>query len=312
MAISLHHRRWRNGALYVCFSRYPTTRDGSNPTASTLAVSIFAFFYLPKSAYEAPFLTPEERKIAFQRIQTDSSSIVNEPFVLKDALKIFLMPAAYVWLGIEICLGVPIQSVALFLPQIIARLGYDTIKTNLYTVAPNCVGAVFLLLLAFSSDYARIRFPFIAAGFLLTFIGFIVYATIDVERELQVAYFACFMMTWGTSAPSVLLSTWYNNNIAHEGQRLVLTSVGVPLANLMGLVSSNVFRKEDAPKYAPALVTTACFGACGALVAALMGLYMAWDNRARNRRQGVRLSARDVPTHRLRDGPAVDEFRWFL
>ena len=201
---------------------------------------MFAFFYLPKSAAEASFLTEEEREIAFQRIQQDSSSIVNEPFVLKDALKIFTLPAAYAWLGIEICLGVPIQSVALFLPQIIGRLGYDTIKTNLYTVAPNCVGAVFLLILAFSSDYARIRFPFILLRFLLTFIGFIIYATIDVKKQLHIAYFACFMMTWGTSAPSMLLSTWYNNNIAHEGRRIALTSLGVPLANLMGLVSSKM------------------------------------------------------------------------
>nr|VWP00286.1 UDP-glucose:Glycoprotein Glucosyltransferase [Ganoderma boninense] len=279
---------------------------------ATVIFSVFAFFYLPKSASEATFLTEEERKIAFQRIQQDSSSIVNEPFVLKDALRIFTLPAAYAWLGIEICLGVPIQSVALFLPQIIGRLGYNTIKTNLYTVAPNCIGAVFLLLLAFSSDYARIRFPFIALGFLLTFIGFIVYATIDVERQLHVAYFACFMMTWGTSAPSVLLSTWYNNNIAHEGRRIALTSLGVPLANLMGLVSSNIFRNQDAPKYIPALITTAAFGAAGAAITLLLGAYMVFDNRRRDAREGVVRRATDVSTEKLREGPRTPEFRWFL
>lgn len=50
----------------------------------------------------------------------------------------------------------------------------------------------------------------------------------------------------GTSAPSVLLDVWYNNNIAHEGRRVVLTSFGVPLANLMGVVSSNIFQNKDA------------------------------------------------------------------
>jgi hypothetical protein len=55
-----------------------------------------------------------------------------------------------------------LHSVSLFLPQIVSRLGYNKVKTNLYTVAPNIVGAVVLLVLAFSSDYARIRFPFIA------------------------------------------------------------------------------------------------------------------------------------------------------
>ena len=222
------------------------------------------------------------------------------------------MPAAYAFLGIEICLGVPLQSVSLFLPQIVARLGYSTIKTNLYTVAPNIVGAVVLLILAFSSDLTRLRFPFIALGFLLTFIGFIIYATIDVSHSIHVAYFACFMMTWGTSAPSVLLSTWYNNNVANEGRRVTLTSVGVPLANLMGVVSSNIFRNQDAPKYIPALATTAAFGAVGCVLALLLGSFMVVDNARRNKKQGIKLTARDVPTERLRDGPTNPEFRWFL
>ncbi|KAK8101958.1 hypothetical protein PG999_012332 [Apiospora kogelbergensis] len=243
----------------------------------------------------------------------DSSSIVSEKFNFKDSIKIFQYPTTYCFLMIEICLGVPIQSVALFMPQIIQRLGYSTVKTNLYTVAPNVGGAVMLLILAFSSDLLRIRFPFIMLGFALTCTGFVVYAALpDVQTHIQAAYFATFMMVWGTSAPSVLLSAWYNNNIAHEGRRVVLTSVGVPLANVMGLVSSNIFLAREKPKYQTALVTTAVFGATGALIAGLLGAYMLFDNRRRNRRAGVRTTARDVPTHKLRDGPSVPEFRWFL
>lgn len=82
-----------------------------------------------------------------------------------------------------------------------------------------------LLILAFASDFSRLRFPFIvlgssnipqnmwtltfiSAGFSFPLIGFIIYASIDVLTDKQVAYFATFMMCWGTSAPSVLLSTW--------------------------------------------------------------------------------------------------------
>ena len=142
--------------------------------------------------------------------------------------------------------------------MIIKRLGYDTVKvclkdpplliacrklthsaqTNLYTVAPNVSGAVMLLILAFASDFTRLRFPYIALGFLLTFIGFLIYVSIDVTAQLHVAYFACFMMTWGTSAPSVILDVWYNNNIADENRRVMLTSIGVPVANLSRLSRS--------------------------------------------------------------------------
>ncbi|KAK2816768.1 hypothetical protein FQN49_008003 [Arthroderma sp. PD_2] len=281
--------------------------------ACTVCFSIFAFWYLPRTPAETRFLNVREKALAFHRIQVDSSSIVNEEFSFRDALEVFRRPTSYCFILIEICLGVPLQSVALFLPQIIQRLGYGTVKTNLYTVAPNCTGAAMLLLLAFSSDTVRLRSPFIVLGFLLTFSGFMIYASIDdIERNIRLAYFGAFMMTWGTAAPSVLLSTWYNNNVAHEGQRILLTSVGVPLANLMGLVSSNVFREKDKPKYQPALITTGIFGATGACIAAGLGLYMAWDNRRRNRRAGVKTSASDVPTKRLRDGPSEEEFRWFL
>ena len=292
---------------------------------------MFAYWYLPYSAATCRFLNDDEKKLAHYRIQVDSSSVVDEAFNLRDALKIFKQPTSWIILGmsqsiclylllnfrsnktgIEICLGVPLQSVQLFLPVIIARLGYNTVKTNLYTVAPNVSGAVMLLILAFASDLTRLRFPFIALGFLFTFIGFIIYASIDVQTQLHVAYYACFMMTWGTSAPSVILDVWYNNNIADENRRVMLTSVGVPVANMMGVVSSNIFLNQDAPKYLPALATTAAFGACGFVLTLLLGAWMILDNKRRDRKQGVRLKAKDVSTERLRDGPAVEEYRWFL
>ena len=62
-----------------------------------------------------------------------------------------------------------------------------------------------LLVLGFASDYTRWRFPFVALGFFFTFVGFVVFANVSIETQLHVAYFACFMMTWGTSAPSVIL-----------------------------------------------------------------------------------------------------------
>lgn len=281
----------------------------------TLSVlfSCVAFWYLPQSAAKAKFLNEEERELAFFRIQTDSSSTVSEAFKLRDAVKIFKYPSTYAFLAIEVCLGVPLQSVTLFLPQIVEALNYSTVKTNLYTVAPNVTGAVMLLILAFSSDFLRIRFPFIVLGFAFTFIGFIIFASIsDVTSQIQLAYYATFMMCWGTSAPSVILSTWYNNNVADENRRVMLTSVGVPLANVMGLVSSNIFVTKEAPKYETALITTAVFGATGALITALTGLFMIVDNKRRNKKAGVNISAQDVPTMRLRDGPSVPEFRWFL
>lgn len=158
--------------------------------------ALFALWYLPRSAAQAKFLSPEEKELAYLRLQIDSSSVVDEKLNIRDAFRIFKHWTSWAILAIQICLGVPLQGVQLFLPVIIERLNYGTVKTNLFTVAPNVSGAAMLLILAFCSDWTRWRFPFIALGFFFTFIGFIIYAVIDVQNEINVAYFASFMMTW--------------------------------------------------------------------------------------------------------------------
>ena len=79
---------------------------------------------------------------------------------------------------------------------------------------------------------------------------------------------------------------------------------------MMGVVSSNIFRKEDAPQYIPALATTAAFGATGIILTLLLGAFMIFDNKRRDRKQGRTVRARDVPTKLLQDGPASEDFRW--
>jgi len=79
----------------------------------------------------------------------------------------------------------------------------------------------------------------------------------------------------------------------------------------MGVVSSNIFLNRDAPRYIPALGTTAAFGATGLTLTLLLGAWMVVDNKRRDRRQGVKLRVQDVPTERLREGPGAEEFRWF-
>jgi len=157
---------------------------------------------------------------------------------------------------ISLSLGVPLASVNNFLPQIVASLGYSTIRTNLLTVAPNIVGTVALLLLTFSSDYFRERSFHLCIALAIALTGFIILGSIDVLKHRHVAYFACFLLTSGAFAPSVLVSAWYSNNTPSESRRAVVAAVMVAIANSSGLISTNVFRAQDEPKYIPALATS--------------------------------------------------------
>lgn len=90
----------------------------------------------------------------------------------------------------------------------------------------------------------------------------------------------------------------------------MLIALIVAFGNAAGLVSSNVFRAQDEPKYALALAVTATFGGVGILLVAMYGTWVRWDNKRRNRAQGITLTAQDVDTKLLKERPINPSFRW--
>lgn len=272
--------------------------------------SLVAFMTLPRSVETAKFLTPEERECAIWRMKTDSSSEVNQKLSIKEGFRVFKHPLYTAWVLQDMLIAVPLNSYANWFPQIVESLGKGTVMTNLYTVAPNVWGAFALCILGFSSDFFRMRAPFLMIAIAATLIGFVVFGCINTDEHVGIAYFSCFLMTTGTSASSVLTSTWYNNNTPNQNMRMTITTMAVPLANSCGLISANIFMTKDAPKYLPALYITAAFG--GAAIVAVAGIlaYMIYDNKRRDKNQGIKMSYRDVPTYLLAEGPSNPSYRW--
>ena len=108
------------------------------------------------------------------------------------------------------------------------RLGYSVIKTNLWTVAPNCVGFVILLCTAYSSDYFRERAFHLVFALSLSLVGLIILAAIDPLSQGNIAYMACFFVAGGAYIPSVLVHSWHNNNDTEENSRAAKTGCKLP------------------------------------------------------------------------------------
>ncbi|KAK6197422.1 major facilitator superfamily domain-containing protein [Scheffersomyces amazonensis] len=277
----------------------------------SILISVLAFFLLPRSISNSKFLTDEEKRYITYRIKTDSSDVVTTNKIsFKDSIKVFKNPVVIAWMLVEICIGVPLNSINNWFPQIVGVLGKSTVQTNLYTVAPNIWGAIVLVALCFASDYFKVRSIFVCFAVLCTLLGFLVFGVIETQKHLGVAYFSCFLMTMGASASSVLTSTWYTNNTPNANRRAVISAIGVPLANAAGLISTNIFLPKDAPKYVPALGITAGFGGLAIVIITCMTAFMLFDNRRRNKIQGVVKTFQDVPTSELSEGPDNINFRW--
>ncbi|TVY30271.1 putative transporter [Lachnellula hyalina] len=277
----------------------------------TVIVGTVAFFWLPSAAENAWFLTEKEKVAARARSLRDGSRSVGSEFSLKQAFATWRGWRFAGWCVICFTYPVAFSTTSNFLPQIVARLGYSTVKTNLWTVAPNAVGFVFLLTVAKSSDYFRERTYHIVFSLCVSLIGMIILASIDVLGNKGVAYFACFLMAAGSYIPSVLVHSWHNNNNLEENSRSATTGLLVGLGNLAGILSAGTFRVEYAPEYRPTLIATCCCNVTSISFTLWMGIWMKRQNAKRNAEQGVVIRAEDVDTSSLVDGEKSANWRFF-
>ncbi|KAF2270339.1 MFS general substrate transporter [Lojkania enalia] len=277
----------------------------------TVIVAIIAYFWLPADAKTAWFLNEAERVVAARRTVRDLSNVSHSNFSIKESFQTWKSWKMFPWCVISLTYAVAFSTTSNFLPQIVQRLGYSVVKTNLWTVAPNAVGFVFLLCVTKSSDYFRERTFHIVFALCVSGVGLAILASIDVLHNKSVAYFACFMLAAGAYIPSCLVHSWHNNNNLNENSRAATTGLLVGLGNLGGILSAATFRAEYAPKYIPTLVATACCNLTCICFTLWLGSWMKMENRRRDRISGERIRAEDVRTEELTSGEKSERFRYF-
>ncbi|KAI9923943.1 hypothetical protein ASPWEDRAFT_50323 [Aspergillus wentii DTO 134E9] len=276
----------------------------------TVIIAIAGMWLLPRSGTQCHWFDEKESHVAQLRLLQDGSVRTTDKLNVKDALKALIDWRIIVWAISCFCYGVAQTSVSNFLPQMVQQLGYSTVKTNLYTVAPYAVGTVVLWVLCWSSDYFRERSLHLSGALMITFVGYIILICIDAEKHRRVAYFGCFLLCCGAFAPTALFHSWHLNNIVVEGQRAAITGLMAGSANSAGIPSSLAFDDRTAPKYMPALIVNCVFLLTGVAVILCLGTWFRYDNRQRNKQQGVRMSAGDIATESLIGGWEDPNWRW--
>lgn len=277
----------------------------------TVVIAFIAYGWLPATPQSAWFLNEAERAVAQRRTLRDLSSSASHDFNLKECFREWSNWKMVPWCIIAFTYPVAFSTTSNFLPQIVQRLGYSVVKTNLWTVAPNAVGFVVLLCVTYSSDHFRERTFHIVFSLCVSLVGLIILACIDVLANKGVAYFACFMLAAGAYIPSCLFHSWHNNNNLNENARAATTGLLVGLGNLGGIVSAATFRQEYAPKYIPTLAATAACNVTCIIFTLCLGGWMKLDNRRRDKQQGVKIRAEEVRTSELGDGEESEMWRYF-
>ncbi|KAH8880214.1 MFS general substrate transporter [Thozetella sp. PMI_491] len=251
--------------------------------AINFLLSLVAFFLIPDFPESATgsqkwLMTPEERKVALERILADR--IVQESnrtlwFGFVRAVSDY-RTWAFVFMLI---FNHAAYGFNYFYPTIVKGFGFgsDTI-TQLLTAPPFLLGAILSFFISWSSDKHNERSLHIAVPMGVAIVGFVIsIATLNSAAR----YFASFLYVTGCFAANGLVYSWAANVLDDTPEKkAVATSMVNVLAQLGNIMSPYFFRTQDQPRYIMAMILLIMFAGLSGLVC----LFLKWDLRRANRR----------------------------
>ncbi|KAI0649776.1 MFS general substrate transporter [Trametes meyenii] len=208
----------------------------------TVVVAIVAFIVFVDLPETATFLTPKERSFVISRLKNNMSSAGEE-----ENFKWRHIPGALLdWKIVVICIanvGVagPLYGISLFLP-----FGFTPAISQLLTVPPYIIATIIVVITSTYSDRIKMRSPFVFAGLALAFIGFAINVS---DASNGAKYFGTYLVVIGEYEAAPMIITWLGNNAVGHYKRGLGIGMIVMFGNLGGIISSNVYRAPDAPRY---------------------------------------------------------------
>jgi MFS family permease len=243
---------------------------------ATIFVGIISFWVVQDFPDEAKFLSVDDRRRVIRRLKEDKqSSAEHENFKM-----------AYLWAslkdwktytGMIVFMGCvsPLYAFSLFVPTIIKDLGYKSTTAQLLSVPPYAIAAVLTVVIGLTADrtgqrgWCNIGVSFLGIIGFGMLIGMFYPRSIDVNSARTCINDSLLAFSFaGTSNPSVQYVgvylgalgiypcisntvSWTANNIEGVYKRGITIGLVVGFGNLNGVVSSNIYRKKDAPRFLP-------------------------------------------------------------
>ncbi|KEF63294.1 uncharacterized protein A1O9_01271 [Exophiala aquamarina CBS 119918] len=211
----------------------------------TVAVAFSAFWFIYDSPRTARFLTTEEKDEVEYRLAHDTDGLADhyDGKFMWDAFKDWK-----IWLQCITYLGMvtPVYSFSLFLPSIIAAMGYSAARSQLLTVPPYVFGCIATVTAGYLSDKYNKRASFLLFHGSIALVG---YVLLIATRVPAAQYIGTFLAASGVFPTIPILVMWNGNNIGGSVKRGVGIAMQVGTGNCGGIVASFIYRNQDKPRY---------------------------------------------------------------
>ncbi|KAK6216217.1 hypothetical protein LQW54_003791 [Pestalotiopsis sp. IQ-011] len=279
------------GLLATALTRIPTWGIASTQIGTwrnifffegivTMFAGMLAPIILPQSPSSSKRLTPREQWIAEERLRLEHKSDSNENVKPKHVKRAVLNIMNYICAGGFFLINVTVQGVSVFMPTLLAELGWTSTKAQLYSVPPYVLASLVAIAIAFVSDKTARRGVYLAGFTLIGITGFCVLRWSD---SANLKYMAIYFVTIGAFPGGPGFLSWGLNNSAGPAVRAVSGGYIVSLGTAGGILATWAYLARDGPDFhiGHTINLVAQFLVLGL---SLFGIaYCKWENRLRAR-----------------------------
>ncbi|KEY80023.1 phthalate transporter [Aspergillus fumigatus] len=217
------------------------------------------------------FLSEKECAFVVRRINRDRSDADDEPFSLIRFLTPALDPKIWGFAMIFLCTTTVTYAIAYFLPIILQQgMGYSVGASQCLVAPPFVFAGIVMFSSAWVGDKYRVRGVLVAVNSILCLIGLPI---LGFHSNNAVRYFGVFLATAGANANIPAIMAYQANNVRGQWTRALSSATLVGFGGIGGILSSLVFRSQDAPGYRPGMWTTI---GCNLLILVIVAAMSVW------------------------------------
>ncbi|KAG1772285.1 major facilitator superfamily domain-containing protein [Suillus occidentalis] len=199
----------------------------------TVVISLIAYFIVPTWSHEAKFLSETEKTRLLDRLRADSDAGTDQVFKWSS-----VWAYAFLFHGFSFVL----YSLSLFLPTIIAGLGFQTWQAQLMTVPPNVLASFSIWTTVYFSSKCNVRAPFIIGAAIVSIIGYILLIACT-SPGLQ--YFGVHLAAAGVYTGNSLLLSWPGENVSGQGKRAVAVALQISVGDIGAIAGLHLYRTPN-------------------------------------------------------------------
>lgn len=213
-----------------------------------MVVSIVAYFFIHNYPATAPFLRDDERAFIQARLKDDSDALNNEEFAWSNIRAAFTDYKCWLYsLGFH-TMSLPLYTLSLFLPTIIAELGYTAAQAQLLTVPPYAVATILTLILAILAEKTQRRAPFLISSSSLGIVGYIILLAAPTHKP-GVSYFGTILAAAGIYPSCAIVLSWPAANVSGQSKRAAATAMTITVGNLGAVLGTQLYRPDTSPRW---------------------------------------------------------------